>query len=194
MSDDAQVPHLRILPAATEATTPDESVPETPAIEVDDTEPDTGKFLEDVLEKRRFPPGAVVGDGTPGPGRKPYDIDERIVRAMALAGGTNGEIAEFCGCSRTVIEKRFGEILVEARSGRKLRLRQKQYQMAMEGNVTMLIWLGKQELGQYDESRIRVGDLNRYSDEELAMLAQGKVPGQIGAGKGDNDVNKEEKD
>jgi hypothetical protein len=40
----------------------------------------------------------------------------------------------------------------------------------------MLIWLGKQHLGQADESRIKVGNLDDLSDDELKALASGKVP------------------
>lgn len=193
----ASQPTLRILPPDTTAPTPDQTTePATPpTVEVRDEEPDTGKLLDEVIDGKHafvWPKDSVVGDGTPGPGRRPIDIDERIVKAMAMVGGTTQEIAEFFGCSDTVIQKRFGDVVRAARAGRKLRLRQAQYQLAIAGNATMQIWLGKQELGQFDESRVRVGNLNNYSDEELQQLAQGKVPGQLG--RGENSVDKEEKD
>lgn len=173
---------------------------EDSTIEVHEEESDTGSLLTEVLEKRRWRPPlddpALREAGTKGaklpqdkPGHPKYDIDERILRAMALVGGTQPEIAAYFGCSTNVIQKRYGHIISEARASRKLRLRQKQYIRAVEdGSDTMLIWLGKQELGQFDESRMRVGDLNRFTDEELAQLAQGKVPGSLlGAGKKDGE-------
>lgn len=206
MSNDAGAPHVRILPqdgfqsaqdasleeavTAKEATIPDEKdeltrrpLADSHAIEIKDEEPDTGQLLDKIIDRKTWPAGAKVGDGTPGPGRTPYDIDERIVRAMALVGGTNGEIAAHFGCSVTVIQKRYGELINEARASRKIRLRQKQYQKALEGDTGMLIWLGKQELGQVDESRLRLGDLSRFSDEELVQISQGKIPGQLKSGK-----------
>jgi hypothetical protein len=160
---------------------------------INEAKPDTDDLLTEVLEGKHvysWPAGAVVGDGTPGPGRRPIDVDERIVRAMAMVGGTYDEIGEFFGCSGTVIRKRFGDIVRGARAGRKLRLRQAQYQTALAGNVTMQIWLGKNELGQRDEGRQPLGDLSRFSDEELAQIAQGKVPGLLGAGKKEDEDEK----
>ena len=199
MSDSARQASVRLLPwgglpgdiedvtQTTEVPIPDgpmlEGGYDNEVTEVKDEEPDTGALLDKVIDRRAWPAGAKVGDGTPGPGRKKFDIDERIVFAMAKVGGTLSEIAAHFGCSETVIGKRFGELIRQAKASRRIRLRQKQYQVALEGNPTMLIWLGKQELGQVDESRIRLGDLSRFSDEELVQIAAGKVPGQLTAGK-----------
>lgn len=147
------------------------------AQEVHDEEPDTGRLLDRVIDRRTWP-----GGKNPGGRPREFNIDERIVYAMALVGGTQAEIAAHFGCSQKLIRERFAPLLKLAGAARKIRLRQKQYQVAMEGNPAMLIWLGKQELNQIDESRIRLGDLSRFSDEELAQIAQGKVPGQLTAG------------
>lgn len=204
MSDNAGKAIIRILPAGeypedadatAETPTPDEEtrdytefarrpLHESSAIEIQDEVPDTGQLLDKIIDRKTWPVGAKVGDGTPGPGApRKYNIDERIVRAMALVGGTTEEIAAHFGCSRTLIEKRYGELIHEAKASRKIRLRQRQYQKALEGDTGMLIWLGKQELGQIDESRVRLGDLSRFTNEELAQIAAGKIPGQLGAGK-----------
>jgi len=50
-----------------------------------------------------------------------------------------------------------------------------QYTAAMEGNTTMLVWLGKQHLGQSDQQSIKVGRLDEMSDTELESLAAGKA-------------------
>lgn len=174
-------------------------------IEVTADDSDTGKLLTGVLDGRRWKSknrireeerqeglATIRAHGTPAghlpqkkAGHPAYDIDERVVRAMALVGGTYPEIAAFFDCSDQVIKRRYGHVVEEARASRKMRLRQAQYITAVEEhNPQMLVWLGKQELGQFDESRLRVGDLNRFSDEELMQLAQGKVPGSLlGAGK-----------
>ena len=52
-------------------------------------------------------------------------------------------------------------------------LRAKQFELAMRGNPTMLVWLGKQELGQSDRQQLSGHfepehvDLSRLSDEQL---------------------------
>ncbi len=152
-----------------------------------DEDDDDMEMLAKLADKRRSAPGSGLGNGV-STWRK-YDIDERLVRAMAMSGAQNKEIAEFCGCSPEIIGRRFRDVLSEGRAARKLRLRQRQFQAAMDGEVAMLIWLGKQELGQVDERTVKVGDLSRFSDDELAQLAQGKIPGSLGSGE-----NKKDKD
>lgn len=197
----SQRPQIRILPDADDLAsmgpTPDENVhipeewaevkakhpPTEQTIEVPEAASDSNELLTEVLDKRRWR-SPLEEAGTQGRKRADnkhaYDIDERIVRAMALVGGTMVEIAHFFGCHEETIRLRYGTMIKEARASRKMRLRQAQYILAVEErNPTMLIWLGKQELGQIDESRLRVGDLSRFSDDELAQLAQGKVPGNL---------------
>jgi len=50
-------------------------------------------------------------------------------------------------------------------------LRAKQYAMAMAGSVTMLIWLGKNELGQTDKSDQRTLHLHANVDSQDALQA-----------------------
>jgi hypothetical protein len=52
----------------------------------------------------------------------------------------------------------------------KINLRKKQYEVAMAGNPTLLIWLGKNELGQTDkveETSLREIKINIDQDDEL---------------------------
>lgn len=81
-------------------------------------------------------------------GRPPKPVDAAVVEGMAYAGGTNVEIADFCGVSADTIERRFRDSLTKSRARRRLRLRQLQWKAAEAGDKTMLIWLGKVELGQ----------------------------------------------
>lgn len=75
-------------------------------------------------------------------------VDAKVVEAMAYAGGSIEEIADYCEVSRDTIERRFRPILTKAKARRKLRIRQLQMRAAEAGDKTMLIWLGKVELGQ----------------------------------------------
>ena len=60
------------------------------------------------------------------------------------------EIAEFFGCDESLIRKSYSEYLTKGRAKGKMRLRQLQWQSAEKGNTSMLIFLGKQMLGQMD--------------------------------------------
>lgn len=75
-------------------------------------------------------------------------IDEEQVYSLALRAWTNKEIAYRFGVNEDTLIRRFSETLKEARANRDGSLREKQYEVAMAGNTTMLIWLGKQMLFQ----------------------------------------------
>lgn len=60
----------------------------------------------------------------------------------------------------------FSELRTIKRQGCVTKLAAKQYEQAMRGNTTMLIWLGKQWLGQSDKVDQKI-DLTNLSDEEL---------------------------
>jgi hypothetical protein len=67
--------------------------------------------------------------------------------------------AERLGVSRDTLAARikertglsFPEYKEQKKSAMRTNLRKKQYDVAMAGNVSMLIWLGKNELGQKDK-------------------------------------------
>jgi hypothetical protein len=77
-------------------------------------------------------------------------IDEQKIRAMALSGASDQEIADCLHLLAADFRERFARLLSEARGTRHVSLRRRQTNAAAEGNVTMLIFLGKQELGQFD--------------------------------------------
>jgi len=84
---------------------------------------------------------------------KKYEINPEEIQKLASYGCTNTEIADFYGCSENTI-RRYGENLTKGRSMKKIRLRQIQWKIAENGNATMAIWLGKNELGQSDNGII----------------------------------------
>ena len=83
---------------------------------------------------------------------KKYDIDTDKVEQLAGFGCTNTEIASFFGCSTDLIEKSYSEFLTKGRDKGKIRLRQLQWRAAERGNTSILIWLGKQVLGQSEKT------------------------------------------
>ena len=85
---------------------------------------------------------------------KKYKIDKEQVQNLARYGCSNIEIADFFGCSSSLIEKSYSEFLTKGRAEQKLRLRQLQWKSAEAGNVTMQIWLGKQYLDQRDKQEL----------------------------------------
>jgi hypothetical protein len=49
----------------------------------------------------------------------------------------------------------FSEYKAQKKEPMRINLLKKQYDIAMNGNVSMLIWLGKNELGQSDKNEVR---------------------------------------
>lgn len=60
----------------------------------------------------------------------------------------------------------FSEYKHKRKESLRINLLKKQYDVAMSGNVSMLIWLGKNELGQSDKAEQKVE--NSYTEIRLA--------------------------
>lgn len=131
-------------------------------------------------------------------GRPLIPIDWEKFDVMCAVQCTLAEIAGFFECSEDTIERavlrekkmRFADYFEQKRSDGKVSLRRRQYQAAMAGDRTMLVWLGKQWLNQTDkfESRSdisvqRAPDLSALSIEELLQLR--RLREKIDAGTGD---------
>ena len=87
--------------------------------------------------------------------RKKIAIDETQVRELARLGATNVDIGKVVGCSEATVRARFCDELELGRAERRNTLHKWQWGAAAKGNVNMLIWLGKQELGQSDKTETK---------------------------------------
>ena len=97
---------------------------------------------------------------------KKYNIDPSKVEQLSSFGCTNIEIASFFGCSSDLLEKSYSEFLTKGREKGKIRLRQLQWKVAEQGNVSMLIWLGKQILHQSETPSLADDELVEGFDLE----------------------------
>ena len=77
--------------------------------------------------------------------------EESKIEKLASFGLTNKEIAEALGYDENTLKRNFEIFLTKGRANLKMRLKQKQITVAFKGNVSMLIWLGKQYLGQSEK-------------------------------------------
>jgi hypothetical protein len=78
-------------------------------------------------------------------------IDVKQVEELAAIDCTYEEMAAVLDCSTKTLKRRFGPLIEKGRESGKTSLRRAQFKAAIGGNVTMLIWLGKQRLGQADD-------------------------------------------
>lgn len=94
-------------------------------------------------------------------GRPPAEIDLEVVRNAAGIGCSVNEIASVLGLSRSTIHKYMAlnpevqEAIDEGRDKGCETLRRLQWHKAEVGSDTMLIWLGKQMLGQRDTQQLQ---------------------------------------
>ncbi len=85
-------------------------------------------------------------------GRPPLDIDPEQVERLSAIHCTHEEMAAVLGCSTDTLVRRFADRIEKGRERGKASLRRRQFEMAMAGDRTMLIWLGKQYLEQADKN------------------------------------------
>ena len=93
------------------------------------------------------------------PKKKNEVKEEKQIEKLASCGLTNIEIADTFGYDENTLKRNFEIFLIKGRFNLKERLKRKQISVAMQGNVTMLIWLGKQYLGQAEKIE-ESGDYN----------------------------------
>lgn len=86
-------------------------------------------------------------------------IDPAVVETLAKIHCTYDEIAAVVGCSTDTLKRRFADRIEKGREEGKASLRRMQFKKALDGNPTMLIWLGKQHLGQKDGQVIETREL-----------------------------------
>ncbi len=91
-------------------------------------------------------------------------VDYETVDKLCAIQCTGAEIASFLGMHYDTLQYKvrqdhgihFSEYIEQKRAGGKASLRRKQWLKGVdEGNVTMLIWLGKQYLGQSDMNTLK---------------------------------------
>jgi len=113
-------------------------------------------------------------------GRPKAEIDMSLLEELCKIQCTQGEIASCLGVSLATLKNRMNDddeflaTYIKGRDQGRMSIRRKQYSVADAGNVTMLIWLGKQYLEQKDQSKTQLehsGEINNVvascSDDEL---------------------------
>ncbi len=78
-------------------------------------------------------------------------VDPAKVTQLAKIGCSVAEIASVLDCSERTLFRCFGSAIKKGHDHMRASLRRQQYKLAMDGNPTMAIWLGKQVLGQKDK-------------------------------------------
>lgn len=107
-------------------------------------------------------------------GRPAIVFDWKTLNAVLKFGANKKDAAEVLECSVDTIERRikekynmtFTQYKKQKMAYMRMRILNKQYEVAMNGNVSMLIWLGKQHCDQTDKREL---DLFNGDDKENSM-------------------------
>ena len=105
-------------------------------------------------------------------GRPRKRVDAKLIEELAKIMASRAEIAAIAGCSVSTLDRRFDAAIKRGNDHAKASIRRRQFECAMAGNVTMLIWLGKQWLGQRDKTETTTRDLSL--EEILREVAPAK--------------------
>jgi hypothetical protein len=100
-------------------------------------------------------------------------IDYPSAEKLAYLQCTVSEIAEFLGVSTRTLERnaQFCRIHKKGLESGKSSLRRLQWKAAEGGNTTMLIWLGKQYLGQRDRQEV-TGEGGGPQKVEISVVSE----------------------
>lgn len=116
-------------------------------------------------------------------GRPKYilnDAGKKLIEDLATFSCTDVEIASIMGVSIDTLQSydnvgAFTECKQKGKEKGKGSLRRKQFEIAMKGNVTMLVWLGKQYLGQREkiEASVETDDEKMREMQEFLKTVKG---------------------
>jgi len=110
-----------------------------------------------VSERTGLPKQGRQGEGG---GRPRFEIDYEAVKKLASIQCTQVEIAAWLGCCVETLlrDEKFCQIYKDGMENGKMSLRRHQWKALEGGNTTMLVWLGKQYLGQRDKNELTGAD------------------------------------
>jgi len=104
--------------------------------------------------------------------RRRIEINEDNLEELAAMCCTMNEMAAYFDCSVDTLERNYADAIKKGRDRGKTSIRREQYKAAMNGNITMLIWLGKQLLDQQDRTQLV---LEKVPDEVLVAETQRRL-------------------
>jgi hypothetical protein len=111
-------------------------------------------------------------------GRPKKEIDKKIFESLCEIQCTQEEICNVFDVSDKTLTRwcqenydlSFSDIFKRKSAGGKTSLRRWQFDKAKQGNITMLIWLGKQYLGQRDKTEYTENIASEKLDSLLEQL------------------------
>jgi hypothetical protein len=107
-------------------------------------------------------------------GRRRVKFDWEQVGRFLQAGCSGVEVAAHFGYDKETLYRNcvidnkinFDEFMASKRQSGNALLKAKQYESAMQGDKTIMIWLGKQRLHQSEKNLLHIPNFSKMSDEQ----------------------------
>lgn len=108
--------------------------------------------------------------------RPKKEISEKQVMELAAINCSYAEMAAVLDCDESTLTRRFAQVIQKGRAQMRMSLKRKQYEVAMTGDRTMLVWLGKVILEQRE-----IKDVVPPVDESAMEKANAEVDEVVNA-------------
>jgi hypothetical protein len=106
-------------------------------------------------------------------GRRKKPVDPNHVEQLAAIFCTKVEMSSVLGVHKRTLEKRFGAVIAAGRAKGRMSIKRAQYKVAVtKENTQMLIWLGKQHLGQADKIENNNKNEASFQSEQVEQLVK----------------------
>ena len=107
-----------------------------------------------------------------GRGENQTVIDPAEIYKLAKLGCSIEEMSDWFGVPANTIKYNFSDMIVKGRAETKQALRRAQIALALKGNATMLIWLGKNILGQAETPVSNSKEILPFTDDDIDDLKE----------------------
>lgn len=90
---------------------------------------------------------------------RPFKLKDeqlKILEQLAAINCSYEEMGAVMGINPSNLTRNYAQLIESGRAKGRMSLKRKQYEMANGGNVALLIWLGKQLLGQSDKREDKI--------------------------------------
>lgn len=101
------------------------------------------KTVRPPIKSKKITKSGTPRKNKPGAGRPKLDLDVDLIENMAATGLTVQDISTILEVSKDTLERNYAANIEKGRAKCRMSLQKKQYEVAMQGDKTMLIWLGK---------------------------------------------------
>jgi len=99
------------------------------------------------------------------------EIDTGVLERLAAIDCSLKEMAAVLNVHEDTLRDNYSSYIAKGREQGKIKLRNKMFDVAMKGNVAMLIWLSKQRLGYAEKQEINNNNVHSVDNQDAMLLA-----------------------